>query len=135
MLVISDALKAHGMDAKNIKFELFKSSHPKKARAKEANGAADGTTIEATIILDGAARTIQMPKGVSVLEAAKSADLDPPFSCQAGVCSTCKAKVVDGEAEMEANYGLEDYEVEAGFVLTCQCYPQSDKVVIDYDQH
>ncbi|MDX1553173.1 MAG: 2Fe-2S iron-sulfur cluster-binding protein, partial [Marinobacter sp.] len=55
-------------------------------------------------------------------------------SCKAGVCSTCRAKVVEGEVEMDQNFALEDYEVEAGYVLSCQCYPVSDKVVLDYDE-
>ena len=62
-------------------------------------------------------------------------NLDAPHACKAGVCSTCKAKVLDGEVEMVANHALEDYEVEAGYVLTCQSYPVSEsKVVWDYDQ-
>ena len=56
-------------------------------------------------------------------------------ACKAGVCSTCKAKVLEGEAEMITNHALEDYEVRAGFVLTCQCYALSDRLVLDYDQH
>ena len=76
-----------------------------------------------------------MPKvGQSVLEAALAADLDAPFACKAGVCSTCRALVLEGEVEMQANYALEDYEVNRGYVLTCQCYPISDKVVVSYDQ-
>jgi ring-1,2-phenylacetyl-CoA epoxidase subunit PaaE len=61
------------------------------------------------------------------------ADLDAPFSCTAGVCSTCRAKVIDGAAEMAVNHALEDYEVRAGYVLTCQCTPTSDRLVLSYD--
>jgi len=136
MLGIKDRLAAHGMDEKAIKFELFKSSHPKKAREKLALSDDGGKKVKATIIVDGSARIIEMPaKGTSVLEAAMEANIDAPFSCQAGVCSTCSAKITKGEVEMTSNYGLEDYEVERGFVLTCQAYPISDEITVDYDQH
>lgn len=137
MLAVSDALKARGLDERRIKFELFASAQPGKARKKAASaaGAAKGATCSATIVLDGAARSFEMPKeGQSVLEAAIAASLDAPFACKAGVCSTCRAKVVEGEVEMEANYALEDYEVKRGYILTCQSYPVSDRLVVDYDQ-
>lgn len=137
MLTIAEALKAHGLPENKIKFELFASARPGKAKKETANGkaAASGATCQATIIMDGIRRTVEMPKtGQSVLEAAIAAGLDAPFACKAGVCSTCRAKVIEGESEMEANYALEDYEVERGYVLTCQCHPLSDKIVVDYDQ-
>lgn len=87
------------------------------------------------MIIDGAARDFEMAKGAeSVLEAAVAARIDAPFACKAGVCSTCRAKVIEGEVEMEANYALEDYEVKRGYVLTCQSRPLTDRLVIDYDQ-
>ena len=61
--------------------------------------------------------------------------LDAPFACKAGVCSTCKCKVIEGEVEMVANHALEDYEVEQGFVLSCQSFALTQKVIVDYDQH
>jgi ring-1,2-phenylacetyl-CoA epoxidase subunit PaaE len=61
-------------------------------------------------------------------------NIDAPYACCAGVCSTCKAKLIEGEVEMKSNHALEDYEVEAGYVLSCQSYPVSDRVVWDYDQ-
>ena len=60
--------------------------------------------------------------------------MDAPFACKAGVCSTCRAKVLEGETEMVANHALEDYEVRAGYVLTCQCVVLGDRLVLDYDQ-
>ena len=93
------------------------------------------STTEATITLDGATRTFRMPKeGTSLLDAALAASLDAPYACKAGVCSTCRAKVLEGEVEMAVNHALEDYEVRQGYVLTCQCFPLSDKVVVSYDQ-
>jgi ring-1,2-phenylacetyl-CoA epoxidase subunit PaaE len=68
-----------------------------------------------------------------VLEAGEAAGLELPFSCRAGVCSTCRAKVCDGAVEMDRNYALEPWEVEAGFVLTCQSHPTTDTLTVDYD--
>jgi ring-1,2-phenylacetyl-CoA epoxidase subunit PaaE len=137
MLAVADALKARGFPEAKIKFELFASAQPGKAREKAAiaGGASKGAMCAATIILDGATRSFDMPKaGQSVLEAALAAKLDAPFACKAGVCSTCRAKVIEGEVEMEANYALEDYEVRRGYVLTCQSHPVSDRLIVDYDQ-
>ncbi|MEE2693145.1 MAG: 1,2-phenylacetyl-CoA epoxidase subunit PaaE [Pseudomonadota bacterium] len=137
MLAVADALRAHGMSDGQIKFELFASAQPGKARARAARaaGANAGAMCKATIILDGVRRDLAMPKhGQSVLEAAVAANLDAPYACKAGVCSTCRAKVIEGEVEMEANYALEDYEVARGYVLTCQSHPVSDRLVVDYDQ-
>ncbi len=137
MLAVADALKARGFPEARIKFELFASSQPGKAKKKAASaaGASKGAACATTVILDGAARSFDMPKmGQSVLEAAIAAKLDAPFACKAGVCSTCRAKVIEGEVEMEANYALEDYEVKRGYILTCQSHPVSDKLVVDYDQ-
>ncbi|MCA8908758.1 MAG: phenylacetate-CoA oxygenase/reductase subunit PaaK [Rhodospirillaceae bacterium] len=137
MLAVADALKAHGMASDRIKFELFASGQPGRAKKPvvSADAAKAAGQATATITLDGTTRTVSMPKvGQSVLEAALAADLDAPFACKAGVCSTCRALVLEGEVEMQANYALEDYEVNRGYVLTCQCYPISDKVVVSYDQ-
>ena len=64
---------------------------------------------------------------------ADAAGMDLPFACKGGMCSTCRAKLVEGDARMEVNYSLEPWELEAGFILTCQARPCSDKVVVDYD--
>ena len=85
--------------------------------------------------MDGTARSFAMDKDQTILDAALENALDAPFACKAGVCSTCKCMVLEGEVEMVANHALEDYEVEQGFILSCQSYPISDKVVVDYDQH
>lgn len=138
MLAVSAALKENGLSEDRIKFELFASGQPGRAkqRAEAADAArAAGDICRATITVDGATRVIEMPrKGQSLLDAALGASLDAPYACKAGVCSTCRALVTEGEVEMEANYALEDYEVRRGYVLTCQCYPVSDHVVVDYDQ-
>ena len=137
MLAIAAVLKEHGLADSQIKFELFASGQPGRAkkRAVSAVAATSNSTAEATVTLDGATRTFKMPKeGTSLLDAALEARLDAPYACKAGVCSTCRAKVLEGEVEMAVNHALEDYEVRQGYVLTCQCFPLSDKVVVSYDQ-
>jgi ring-1,2-phenylacetyl-CoA epoxidase subunit PaaE len=137
MLTIVASLKAHGLKDEQIKFELFASGQPGRARNRVASVSAEeaAVVVEATITLDGTTRTFNMAKhGVSILEAAIAQSMDAPFSCKAGVCSTCRAKVLEGEVEMDTNHALEDYEVEAGYVLTCQCHPLTEKVVLSYDE-
>lgn len=137
MLTIVASLKEHGLRDEQIKFELFASGQPGRAKNRVASVSAEeaAAVVEATITLDGTTRTFNMPKhGVSILEAAIAQSMDAPFSCKAGVCSTCRAKVLEGEVEMDTNHALEDYEVEAGYVLTCQCHPLTEKVVLSYDE-
>ena len=137
MLAIAGALREHGLADGQIKFELFASGQPGRAKKRVVSTAAvtSNSTTEATITLDGATRTFRMPKeGTSLLDAALEASLDAPYACKAGVCSTCRAKVLEGEAEMAVNHALEDYEVRQGYVLACQCFPLSDKIVVSFDQ-
>ncbi|WP_341236164.1 2Fe-2S iron-sulfur cluster-binding protein [uncultured Sulfitobacter sp.] len=136
MLAIAGSLKEHGLTDDQIKFELFASSQPGRAKRKAVSSAdaKAGAESSAKVTLDGESRTFMMPKDVSLLDAAIANNVDAPFACKAGVCSTCRAKVLEGEVEMVANHALEDYEVERGYVLTCQCFPLSDNVVFDYDQ-
>lgn len=136
MLAIAGALKEHGLADAQIKFELFASGQPGRAKKRVVSEAASiSNSTEATVTLDGATRSFRMPKaGVSLLDAALEANIDAPYACKAGVCSTCRAKVLEGETEMAVNHALEDYEVKLGYVLTCQCFPLSDKVVVSYDQ-
>ena len=137
MLTIAESLRRHGFDDSRIRFELFASSQPGRAkrRATTRQEARTGNVCDVTVTLDGATRRFQMPKdGTALLDAAIENRMDAPFSCKAGVCSTCRAKVLEGEVEMEINHALEDYEVKAGYVLSCQCVPLSDKVVLTYDE-
>ena len=75
-----------------------------------------------------------MSRDQSLLDAALANKMDAPFACKAGVCSTCRCRVTEGEVEMVANHALEDYEVEKGYVLSCQSFAVTDRVTIDYDQ-
>ncbi|SFP66877.1 2Fe-2S iron-sulfur cluster-binding protein [Tranquillimonas alkanivorans] len=135
---VASALEEAGMPKNRIKFELFGAAQPGRAKLKARAEAARkaGNMVKATVIMDGAPHTFEMPReGQSVLEAAREHDIDAPFSCKAGVCSTCIGRVKKGDVEMAQNYALEDYEVEAGLVLTCQCYPVSDEITIEYEGH
>jgi ring-1,2-phenylacetyl-CoA epoxidase subunit PaaE len=94
-----------------------------------------GATTEVTILMDGRRRTFHMPMdGETVLDAAARAGIELPFSCRAGVCSTCRTKVVRGEVAMAQNYALEDWEVEQGYVLACQSRARSAVLELDYDE-
>lgn len=136
MLAIADSLKSHGLEPDQIKFELFSESQQgqlaKQEMAKRSEGQ-KGTQL--TVIIEGAERSFEMPKGQSVLDAALENGQDAPFACKAGVCSTCMCKVIEGEVEMISNHALEDYEVERGYVLSCQSYPLTDTLIVDYDTH
>lgn len=139
MLTAAERARAHGIDAEKIKFELFATAQPgrphRRPSAPAAAQAKEGQAVEAEIILDGVSHRLTLPPaGTSLLEAALAAGVDAPFACKAGVCSTCRGRVLEGEVEMIANHALEDYEVRQGYVLTCQSYPQSARVVVSYDQ-
>ncbi|MEO9781129.1 MAG: 1,2-phenylacetyl-CoA epoxidase subunit PaaE [Sedimentitalea sp.] len=136
MLGIAAALRDHGLTDEQIKFELFASAQPGRLQRKAtATGdAGNAKTTEASVTLDGSARSFTMDKDQTVLDAALENAIDAPYACKAGVCSTCRCKVIEGEVEMVANHALEDYEVQQGYVLSCQSFPVSDRVVVDYDQ-
>ena len=88
-----------------------------------------------TIILDEETSEFELDEsGHSILEEALEHDLDAPFSCQGGVCTTCKAKLKEGKVKMDMNFALTDTEVEEGFILTCQSHPTTEKVVVSYDE-
>ena len=135
MLAIADALEEGGLPESRIRFELFASAQPGRARRKAAaSSASGGAATSVSITLDGGTQTISTDKNVSILDAALENAMDAPYACKAGVCSTCRCKVLEGEVEMAANHALEDYEVERGYVLSCQAFPLTARVVVDYDQ-
>jgi ring-1,2-phenylacetyl-CoA epoxidase subunit PaaE len=92
-----------------------------------------GSGAEVTVVLDGRSTTVTVPPGTPVLDAAQLVRPDLPFACKGGVCGTCRARLVSGKLEMRRNYALEEDEVAAGYVLTCQSLAASDEVVVDYD--
>ncbi|MGB6105499.1 MAG: 1,2-phenylacetyl-CoA epoxidase subunit PaaE [Pusillimonas sp.] len=134
---VTQALQDKGLDKSRIKFELFGS--PKGPRAlrtgHDARKAPGKELCEVTVVHDGLTRTLTIEKNKdSVLDSALAQGIELPYSCKGGVCSTCRCKVVEGEVDMDANFALEDYEVARGFVLCCQSFPVSDKLLIDFDQ-
>jgi ring-1,2-phenylacetyl-CoA epoxidase subunit PaaE len=92
-----------------------------------------GPSCEVTVVLDGRATPLTLPRDVPILDAAQQVRADLPFACKGGVCGTCRARVTEGEVAMRRNYALEPAEVEAGYVLTCQSLPVSDTVTVDFD--
>ncbi|WP_151719642.1 1,2-phenylacetyl-CoA epoxidase subunit PaaE [Gemmobacter serpentinus] len=137
MLAIAQSLRDHGLRDDQIKFELFASGQQGRAKTRAVSKSATvpGTGVQATVTLDGATRSFEMARGgETILDAAIAAKLDAPYSCKAGVCSTCRCKVLEGEVEMAVNHALEDYEVRAGYVLSCQAMPISERVVVTYDE-
>ena len=136
MMTINEALRAGGLTQQQIKIELFATPEmaKRKPKAEIEATAKHAETCEATIILEGRARVFTMKKKVeTILEAAMREGLEPPHACKSGVCSTCRAKLVEGEVDMDQNFALEDYEIARGDILTCQSYPATDRIVVTYD--
>lgn len=92
----------------------------------------EATTI--SVRMYGETRSISIQPGETILMAAMRAQMDPPFSCQAGACSTCRAKLLVGKVEMDNNDVLGDDELAEGYILTCQSHPLTREIVVDYDQ-
>ncbi|MCH9661972.1 MAG: ferredoxin--NADP reductase [Bacteroidetes bacterium] len=124
---VSNTLIARGISKENILFELFTSSD--EGALTEAH---DGST-QVTVIVDDETETFTMSQEKSVLDAALENDLDPPYSCQGGICSSCIARVKEGKVEMRKNQILTDSELAEGLVLTCQSHPTTATLVVDYD--
>ncbi len=119
-----------GLDKKRIHLELF--GTPDAAQAPRKVDASE-TDIIVTIISKGVSQEIPIAEDQNVLDAAIAAGADVPFACKGGVCATCKAKRLDGEAEMVLNYGLEDDDVARGMMLTCQTFVKSKRAAFDFD--
>jgi len=135
MQAVGEALKARGYPDAKVRIERFATSIPRHEHKAHKAAEPGHTECEVTVVLDGATKTFLLEKGEeSILEAGLKAGIELPYSCKGGVCSTCRAKLVSGEVDMDANFALEDYEVARGFVLTCQSYCVTDKVTVDYDQ-
>ncbi len=135
METVAASLKEHGLTDEQIKYELFASAPLRRNDGVPAAGTtiADNVACRAIIRIEGEPHAVNMLEGESILAAARRAELDPPFACTAGVCSTCMAKLTAGEAEMEVNHALEDYEVRRGYVLTCQAVPVSEEIEVEYE--
>jgi ring-1,2-phenylacetyl-CoA epoxidase subunit PaaE len=135
MMEAKAALEIKGMSGSRIKTELFAAAKPTTPRKTKPVVEGESNQCEVTVVMDGTTRHFSAVKGSqALLDAGLQTGLDMRFSCKGGVCSTCRAKVTEGEVEMDVNYALEDYEVRRGFVLTCQSYCLTDKVTINFDE-
>lgn len=130
-----DFLQQQGLPDKKIHFELFASPGQPQARTVSQTAAADsGPKSNITIRLDGRSFAFKLGfDAESILDAAMQQGADLPYACKGGVCCTCRAKLIEGQVEMEVNYGLEHEEIEQGFILTCQARPVTENVVVDFD--
>ena len=129
----TELLRGRGVPAARIHRELFYVEDVPPPVARHADAIPAGATSEATITLDGRSTTVSLARDVTVLEGAQRARPDLPFACKGGVCGTCRARVASGEVHMRRNFALEESEVAAGFVLTCQSLPVSGVLAVDYD--
>jgi ring-1,2-phenylacetyl-CoA epoxidase subunit PaaE len=117
-----------------IHFELFTVPGEKTSAVKQHTPSHEGETSRITIKIDGVSLPFNLPfEGPSILDGAIQQGADLPFSCKGGVCATCRAKLISGEVEMDTNYALEEEELAAGFILTCQSHPRTKEVHIDFD--
>ncbi|MBL0356373.1 MAG: phenylacetate-CoA oxygenase/reductase subunit PaaK [Chitinophagaceae bacterium] len=133
---VKDFLATRGIDNRKIHFELFTTpGNDRVNKNSENKTTAENTTSIVQITVDG--RRMEFPmksEGNSILEEALKLGADLPFACKGGVCCTCKAKLLEGNVAMDVNWGLEQEEIERGFILTCQSHPVTEKVVIDFDE-
>ena len=136
---VSRGLRAEGIDEERIHYELFYANaedaaqviakHHARARAHA------GQVSLVSVTVDGRATTFELgADGANLLDTALAQGLDVPFSCKGGVCATCKARLVSGEVDMDLNHALGAGELSAGFILTCQAHPVSERVSVDFDQ-
>jgi len=128
---VEGALQACGLRGEHIHSERFGVPNIITEHHAEPGDAPEATV---TVISDGVKRELEFRQtDASILDAALRAGFDLPFACKSGVCCTCRAKLLCGEVRMDKNYGLDSREVAAGFVLTCQAHPTTDRVVVSYD--
>lgn len=140
MSEVSRGFRASGLSDEQIHYELFSNSSEdsemiiQKAQQRiETYG--EEKTSKVTVIADGRSIAFDLATvGENILDAGMHNGIELPYSCKAGVCSTCKCKLVKGKVDMDISHGLEDHEIEAGYILSCQAHPISDEVVVDYDQ-
>ena len=130
-----EAIEGSGVPHDRIFIERFTADRPSAALAAQMQALqqeAQGLTMLVT--LDGRKRRVPFSaEAGNILDSARAAGMPAPYACKAGVCATCRARVVSGEVEMAARYGLSDEEIAAGYVLTCQSVPKGEDVELDYD--
>lgn len=130
---VQQALQDLGVSGQRIHKELFFVEDVAPPAVTHDDAVVTGPLSEVTVILDGNASTISLSRDASILDSAQRSRDDLPFACKGGVCGTCRAKVTAGEVDMRRNYALEPAEVADGFVLTCQSFPMTDSLTVDFD--
>jgi ring-1,2-phenylacetyl-CoA epoxidase subunit PaaE len=131
------ALTTLGVASERIHVERFTVdgvAPPRRAAAPAVTTQPRRLIAEADAVLDGIRHRFPIGEDETVITAALAAGLELPYSCRGGMCCTCRAKLIEGEVEMDANYSLEAWELKAGYVLTCQSRPKTPRIVLDYDQ-
>ncbi len=136
---VSRGLRGEGIAEENIHFELFAASAENARKAIERHHARaqeyKGMVSEISLLSDGREYAFELSTdGENILDAGLRNGIDLPFSCKGGVCATCKARLIEGEVDMDLSQALRPEEVESGYILTCQSHPISKKVVVDFDQ-
>ena len=132
VMTARDTLAGLGVDASTIHDELFFAGPVDESTLPPEPPPGEGS-VDLTVILDGRAVDTRMTPETSILDAALRVRTELPFSCKGGMCASCKGRVEEGQVRMDKNYALVDSEVEAGYVLTCQSHPVSERVVIRFD--
>ncbi|GAB2603424.1 phenylacetic acid degradation protein [Paractinoplanes abujensis] len=127
----TEVLAEAGVAPERIHRELFWVDEAPPEPVRDDPGTHEGS--EVTVLLDGRSTTVTVAKSDTVLDGAQRSRPDLPFACKGGVCGTCRARVVEGEVAMRRNFALERAEVDAGFVLTCQSTPLTEKVTVSFD--
>lgn len=132
---VKDYLIGTGIDKKKIHFELFTSPGQKKPSVHSQQTTGSETKSQITIKLDGRSFDFELSlnSDTTILDAALKKGADLPYACKGGMCCTCKAKLLEGEVMMDVHWGLEEEEVEQGYILTCQSHPKTEKIVVDFD--
>jgi len=134
---VKNFLEQKVISEKKIHFELFTTSGQKKqgTRNKAQGEEKKGPQSSITVKVDGRSFDfdLSLNSDTTILDAALKQGADLPFACKGGMCCTCKAKLVEGEVEMDVHWGLEHEEIERGYILTCQSHPKTEKVVVDFD--
>lgn len=132
MLAVKESFENLGVAKENIFFELFGTPGATPKKQTESNEPKINANVH--VILDGDMYDVAMDASETILDAAYKAGADLPFACKGGVCCTCKAKIIEGEARMDVNYALEPDEVAAGYILTCQAHPTTEKLIVSFDE-
>ena len=131
---VEAALLAAGLAPGRIHVERFGVPPSAADATLHAPREGDATTARITVVRDGLTREVGFqPDDESILAAASRAGMDVPFSCKSGVCATCRAKLLEGQVRMDRNFALEKADLDAGFILTCQAHPLTERVVVSFD--